>query len=138
MSHADTEAMVSVTMPNHGERGGGARGGPAAPGVPAERLPEDVAAAVAQELADIRAELAGVEVDVCYFNTRVLGGQWTAANRGVAADAIGAFARGAEATTWCIATLWPRQRSFYFTKYSMFGARQLAEEVCRRGSYFFL
>ena len=111
MSHADTEAMVSVTMPNHGERGGGARGGPAAPDVPAERLPEDVAAAVAQELADIRAELAGVEVDVCYFNTRVLGGQWTAANRGVATDAIGAFARGAASATWCTSCAWPRQRS---------------------------
>ncbi len=72
MSYADTEAMVSEVQPNHGERGGGARGGPAAPDVPAEMLPEDVAAAVAAELADIRAELAGDEVDACYFNTRVL------------------------------------------------------------------
>ena len=72
-------------------------------GVPAEMLPEDVAAAVAQELADIRAELQVFEDDDGYFTTRVLGGKWTAANRGVAADAIGAFARGAESATWCTA-----------------------------------
>jgi hypothetical protein len=136
MSAADIEAMVSEVRPNHGERGGGARGGPAAPGVPAEMLPEDVAAAVAAELADIRAELAGVEADVCYFSTRVLGGQWTAANRGVAADAVGMFSRGLATQRWCLATEWPRQRSYYFTKYSMLGAKQLAEEICRRGNYF--
>ena len=136
MSHADIEAMVSETKPNDGERGIGARGGPAAPDVLAERLPEDVAAAVAQELADIRAELLVFEDNDGYFTTRVLGGQWTAANRGVAADAIGAFARGAESATWCTACAWPRQRTFHFSRYSQQGARHLAEEICRRGNYF--
>lgn len=84
-----------------------------------------------QELADITAELEVFEDHDSYLQSRL-----AKANRGMAADAIGSFARGGETETWCIPSAWPRQRTFYFAKYRREGARQLAVEVCRRGNYF--
>ena len=136
LSENEIESMVRETGTTHSEGSAGKHDGPRAPTVLAAEIPEDVAAEVATALADIRAELEFQEEDDMYFTTRVLGGRWTMANRGVPADAIGSFSRGAPTEVWCRSCRWPRQRTFHFSKYSHEGARQLADEVCRRGNYF--
>ena len=98
--------------------------------------PVDVEAAV-DELLAIRSEWdydLGVAEE--FFFIRILGGPWTMANRGVAADAAGGFARPGVGKDWCKSFAFPAQASFAFNRYGREGANQLAREYCRRGHFF--
>ena len=100
----------------------------------------DFAAAAAyatERLFELREEWRP-DVDVFpdeFFHTTVMGGKWTFANRGVAADAVATFARAGVAQDWCRRFQWPRQRSYAFGRYHREGAHQLAREFARFSDY---
>ena len=70
------------------------------------------------------------------FYCRILGGRWTAANRGVAFDAVLASPRS-WAKGWCEEYSWPVSIRFNYARYTPDGAHQLAREWCRRAQFFF-
>ncbi len=47
-----------------------------------------------------------------FFFVRVLGGEWTLARQGVAADSVGEFAQKGVASDWCRAFAFSRQQTF--------------------------
>lgn len=102
----------------------------------ADPAPVDAEAAV-DELLQIRGEwdydLGQAEE---FFFCRILGGAWTMANRGVAADAVAGYAKPGVAKDWCRSYGFPLQASFAFSRYGREGANQLAREYCRRGHFF--
>lgn len=92
---------------------------------------------VETELAAVRIELAPEQTDEEeHYMFRILGGRWTQAHVGEAADAAMAMARGGIPTEWAKAHKFPRSRRFHFSKYGREGARMLALEVARRGNFF--
>ena len=97
---------------------------------------EDDMERFAEELADIRAELAG-DADETYFSIHVLGGKWTKAKKGVVADGCGGFARKGIATKWCTKYGFKKQAAQMFTRYGRENARLIALEYCTRGHFFF-
>ena len=120
------------------EEGDGVDNGP-----PDPELDNDVPELEPVDGDDVDAELARLREDVAeeahvdmYFYARVRGGRWTAANRGVAADAIAGYARGGVARAFCEIFAFSKEMSFYFGRYGEEGSRLLANEFCRRGDYF--
>lgn len=90
---------------------------------------------VEEELLALRAEWEFPEGDDSHFYLHVLGGKWTKRNTGSVADAAKGVAR-AYARDWCAAYSFPKQRAYYYNRYSRLGAHMLAEEFCRRGNHF--
>lgn len=88
------------------------------------------------ELAAVREELGAAADDDEHSMLRSLGGRWTQAHVGEAADVAMAIARGGLATSWATALKFPKSKRFHFSKYGRDGARQLAREVARRGNFF--
>jgi hypothetical protein len=91
---------------------------------------------VAEELAAFRADHAPHLAEDLFFFTRILGGRWTVANRGVLADGIGGYCRGGCAREWCNMYSWPKQHASYYARYGIPGATHLASEYVRRSHYF--
>ena len=89
-----------------------------------------------EELEVIRDELRWEEADP-YFYVRVMGGRWTMANRGVAANSSGGFARN-EVIPWCDLYRFPKQCSHAFGRFDgREAATNLTREYCRRGNFFY-
>ena len=66
------------------------------------------------------------------------GGEWALANRGVAADSVGGFARAGLPAHWCAQYGRPRQQTFAFRRYGHAAAKAMAREFIRRATFFFL
>lgn len=74
--------------------------------------------------------------DLCiHFYSRIAGGRWTAANRGVIADSSIAYSRK-HAAAWCVRYCWPKQKGFAFATYGERNSVELSKEWARRGEYF--
>ena len=67
-----------------------------------------------------------------HFYTRIAGGRWTAAHRGVVADSSIAYARR-HALDWCRRYSWPRQKGYAFYTYGARNAVELSKEWARMG-----
>jgi hypothetical protein len=91
---------------------------------------------VDSELARLREDVAEEAHAEMYFYARVRGGRWTAANRGVTADAISGYARGGIARAFCDIYNFPKEMSFFFRRYGDEGSRMLTNEFRKRGDYF--
>ena len=98
-------------------------------------VPEDMVAAVAAELESVKSQLETFKDENAFFKTRVLGGQWSARLRLVPATDIGAYPKDKMFENWCKLVSWPVARSFALTKFGAENSRQLAEEMCRKGSF---
>ena len=90
----------------------------------------------AEELAALRQEWDFEEGWEMAFYTRILGGNWTKANKGVVADGVLATGR-ASTRDWCKAFGWPNSRTFFFSKFGREAAHKLAEEWCRRADHYY-
>ena len=71
-----------------------------------------------------------------FFFVHINGGDWAEANRGVAADSVGGYARAWLCSEWCVRFEFPVRNSFALTCYGREGGNELAREYCRRGHYF--
>jgi len=92
---------------------------------------------VVEELAAFRADHNPSLAEDLFFFTRIIGGQWTAAHRGVVADAVAGFARGGAPKEWCNKFKWPKQHANCYSLYGIEGANHLASEYVRRSHYYF-
>ena len=102
---------------------------------------DNVFADVAADLEAMRQQWAGGVggVEESYFNVRILGGEWSVSKFKTQAKDIGSYPKDKSTSLWCSAVGWPPpagQKSFSVAKFGMMGARHLAEEMSRRGSYF--
>jgi len=71
------------------------------------------------------------------FKVTLLGGRWTAAHRGVAVDAVRAYATsGQDADTFAKDYNLGAARRFDISRYGMNAAKTLAEEWCRKCQFF--
>ena len=123
---------ASQRQPSHSA--GSSSGPTAAPFVP-EEVPEEVLADLARQLEEMRND---VEADVAsYFKVRVLGGQWSASSRGVAANDLGAYAKTRDVEIWCSAVGWPRSKSFAVTKFGHQAALMLSKGYVHKGNWFY-
>lgn len=115
----------------------GAASSHGAPPAPGEAVVD--AARAVDELLAIRAACAFDTGEAQeFFSVRILGGVWTMANRGVAADSVGGFARAGVAKDWCRSCGFPAQMTFAFGRYGREASNQLAREYTRRGHYFLM
>ena len=104
----------------------------------AEELPEDIVAKVNENLEAIRAEVAeGNLDDRLFFNLRALGGEWSVKQGRKLTTDFQSVAKDTSIATWCEKTLFPERKSFSTNYYGHLNSRMLAEEVVRRGEYFF-
>ena len=94
-------------------------------------------AEVADDLRDIRDRHAVPRVDDEAFFFKVLGGNWTRANKGAVADAAGGYCKHELAKMWCGVFDWPKQNAFYFSRYGEFECAMMAHEYVRRSNYYF-
>ena len=100
-------------------------------------LPADVLALVHSELEDQRLQLTNeVDGDMHLF-TNTLGGEWAQQRTGHASSDIGSFARGAEVKLWCRGTGFPASKTYSIRAYGHISARAMAEQVAKRGNYFY-
>ena len=90
---------------------------------------------VAKDLAEIRGE-HDQHCQMDWFYTKVLGGNWTSANRGCVADSESSLARGGPATHFCQRYKFPKKMTFTFARYGEADSSALAHEVARLGNYF--
>ena len=74
---------------------------------------------VDSELARLREDVAEEAHAEMYFYARVRGGRWTAANRGVVADAIYGYARGGIARAFCDNYNFPKKMRTKIMKHSV-------------------
>ena len=103
-----------------------------------EDLPEDVLATVNDELAALRAEVSeATGSSANLFRLRVLGGAWSVRLRKKLTTDFGCYAKGKSVSQWCERTRFPERKSYAVNKYGMINAWRLAEEMVRRGDYFF-
>ena len=102
---------------------------------PAEPL--GVPEKVVEELAAFRFEYDPTLEQEIFFHTRILGGRWTKANRGVVADGISGYARGNAPKEWCSIFSWPRQHAIMYNRYGIHGATMLSAEYVRKSHYYF-
>ena len=103
-------------------------------------LDDDELAAVFSEVDRYRAELSitAASADATDdFAVVVLGGAWTAANRGLAADAVQGLARGADAAAFCAARGMQKSSRYEISAYSFQWACILARAWAHRMQYFF-
>lgn len=101
----------------------------------AEELHNDPA--VLELLAQFREEWATTEDQRCHdFQVTLLGGSWTAANKGVVADAFSACARG-EAVAWCKTRAIARSARYEISLYGEENASTLARVWCSRMQFLF-
>ena len=70
------------------------------------------------------------------FKISLLGGAWTQQHKGVACDAVKAYASGKAAKAWCATYALPKDATFAIRKYGEHEAHALALEWCRRLEYF--
>lgn len=134
MTMEEIEAMLGNNSERHG---GGHVSGSVASGsrsAPPE-VPEDVIAAVASELDDLKANLGAFREGGSYFKIRVLGRASSATLTKMPATDAGAYPVDKSTELWCRAVGWSVARSFALSKYGHDNARNLVEEMCRR---FFL
>ena len=118
--------------------GGAARVAGAEPPPTPPEMPEDIAARVLDELEVIRAEVAGCQHEgIQYFRLRVLGGPWSVRLKRTLTTDFGSYAKDKSVSKWCDKTGFPVRKSFATNHYGNANARMLAEEVQRRGNYFF-
>jgi hypothetical protein len=90
------------------------------------------------ELEEIRGKWRALpEVRDNDFGVTVLGGQWTARHRGVAADALKGHARTAEAQSWCRRVGVPVSARFEISAYGQAAAATLARAWCSRMQHFY-
>ena len=103
-----------------------------------EELPEDVVANVNEQLLAIRAEVSEATGNAAsYFRLRALGGQWSVLQVKTLTTGFGSYAKDKSVALWCEKTRFPVQKTFAVKKFGMTNSRRLAEEVVRRGDYFF-
>ena len=135
LTMAEIEAMIGR---KEGGGAGASTGGTSAREKIAEtELPEDLIALVATELDDAREALENVDDQQMYFYTKVLGGEWAQKRVGHAASDVGSYARGNDVKLWCRSTGFAAGRTFSLRAYGHENARVLAEQVARRGNYFY-
>ena len=101
-------------------------------------LAERVAAANEELEAERLAWAHDFDDDDVFSFVRMLGGQWTALHKGVAADGVGGFACAGAAAEWCALCAFPCQMSFMYRKWTKDVAHQFAWEYVWRAQYFFM
>ena len=100
-------------------------------------IPENVLAAVSDELQGLKEQYHGFDEEGTFFTVRVLGGDWSISKRGVPCTDVGAYAIDKSTQRWCTGVGWPAAKSFAVRKHEgVENARHLAEEMCRRGNFF--
>ena len=87
-----------------------------------------------EELMAVREEWMLADDPLEFYRLRILGGAWTKAAKGVAADSAGGFACGGVAKDWSAIYRWPKQKTFAFARYTRAGAMQLAREFVRKSN----
>jgi hypothetical protein len=101
-------------------------------------IPEDLVASVNDNIEAIRAEVAQGNVELrSYFNLKALGGTWSIEQGKAITTDFQSIAKDKSIAKWCEKTLFPERKSFSTRLYGHLNARMLAEEVLRRGKYFF-
>ena len=133
----------SATETGAGSAGQPTGGSSASSGSPASRpvpqdVPEDVCAAVQSQLEALRRELREAECESSFFKVRVLGGDWSVRLFGQSAKDFGAYAKDKAVAAFCQSVGWPERRSYAVRLHGgVLNSRMLAEEVARKGNYFF-
>jgi hypothetical protein len=102
-----------------------------------EDMTEEVLLAAMDELEAARDEHEDCTAEYDHFYFKILGGKWTMAHKGVAADSAGAFAR-AHVRFWCDLYMLPKSKSYAFKKYGEPECVILAKEFVRRCTFFFM
>ena len=104
----------------------------------AEDLPEDVAAQVHDNLEAIRATMAHGNLEThTFFQLKALGGQWSIKQGKKLTTDFQSIAKDKSVAEWCSLTHFPARKSFSTNAYGHESARRLAEEVVRRGDFFY-
>ena len=104
----------------------------------AEELPEDIVARVHDNIAAIRAAVGEDNHETrSFFNLKALGGPWSVKQGKALTTDFQSIAKDKSIATWCANTLFPERKSFSTNHYGHLNARMLAEEVGRRGDYFY-
>ena len=86
----------------------------------------------------IRAEVGeGNQETRSFFNLKALGGPWSVKQGKALTTDFQSIAKDKSIATWCANTLFPERKSFSTNHYGHLNARMLAEEVGRRGDYFY-
>lgn len=102
-----------------------------------EQQEEDLMQGVFAELTAKRAEVLGQEQDRLAFPVRLLGGAWTARNKGVPYDAFSAAASSAEVSRFCTLYRVPKSSRFDISAYGESGASVMCHAWSKRMSHFF-
>ena len=97
-----------------------------------EEVPIDEA-----ELASLRADWVKPEEDVMHFYTHLRRAPAADVGRLGVSSSAAAMARGGLAKYWCEAYSWQEKYEFFHSVYGVDGSNALANEVVRRGDFFF-
>ena len=98
----------------------------------------DVAVDAISELADLRAEMLGADVDEgAHFHSILRAGEWWYDKTGHVAREVRGEAETAISSTWAALFRFPPSRTFSLEYYGRESCLQLAAEYCRRGKFFF-
>lgn len=90
------------------------------------------------QLAKVRQSFLEAKEDRCLdFQVTILGGQWTAAHKGVAADAFSAAAKGNMAIQWCKRRAIPQSARYEISLYGQEAAAAMARCWASKMQYMF-
>ena len=121
-----------------GSGSGSSGGGGAQASTKVADVDEDLVDQAFLDLEDLREEhRQGMDLDGDDFNCNVIGGAWTAANKGVAGDRVKVWAGSAEVKQFCDDYHLPREASYSRRKYTPRGASAVAQLWCRRMQHFY-
>lgn len=101
-------------------------------------LAEDIVAQVHANLEALRAEVNEANQETrSYFDLKALGGVWSVHRSKRITSDFQSMAKDKSIAGWCEKTTFPARKSYSTNLYGPQNARMLAEEVVRRGDYFF-
>ena len=101
-------------------------------------LAEDIVAQVHANLEALRAEVNEANQETrSYFALKALGGVWSVHRSKRITSDFQSMAKDKSIAGWCEKTTFPARKSYSTNLYGPQNARMLAEEVVRRGEYFF-
>ena len=90
------------------------------------------------QLRDLREELDAKDEAFQHFRVRALGGDWSVKQFKKTVNDMGCYARDKSVRTWCEAVGFAVATSFAISKYGgLQNCRMLAEEVARKGNYYY-
>ena len=101
-------------------------------------LAEDVVARVDSQLRDLRSELDANDEAFKRFRMRALGGEWSVKQFKKTVNDMGCYARDKSVRAWCESDRFSAAMSFAIDKYGgLHNSRMLAEDVTRKGNYYY-